>query len=100
QRGHVPSYLAEIAPAHRRGFFTAWQSASQQLAVVFAAALGLALSALLPPPAMNAWGWRVPLLIGCAIIPLIWVFRRHLKESQAFLDRPQQHDVPELLRRL
>jgi MFS family permease len=98
--GAVSIYLSEIAPDHRRGFFTAWQSASQQLAVVFAAALGLALNALLPPAAMNVWGWRVPLFIGCAIIPLIWLFRRHLKESPAFLERPQQLEIPELLRRL
>ena len=68
--------------------------------MVFAAALGLFLNALLPAAAMNDWGWRVPLLIGCTIIPLVWVFRRHLQESPAFLDRAQQLELPELLRRL
>ena len=39
--GGVSVYLAEIAPPGRRGFLVAWQSASQQVAVVLAALLGL-----------------------------------------------------------
>src|SRR5215469_4325843 len=45
--GGVSVYLAEIAPPGRRGFYVSWQSASQQLAVMFAAALGVALGYLL-----------------------------------------------------
>ena len=33
---------------------------------------------------MLAWGWRIPLLIGCLIIPLILVLRRSLKETEEF----------------
>src|SRR5579883_3241457 len=43
--GGVSVYLLEIAPPNRRGFFVSWQSATQQLAVVFAALLGLILTA-------------------------------------------------------
>lgn len=35
--GGVSVYLAEIAPAGRKGLYISWQSASQQLAVIFAA---------------------------------------------------------------
>ena len=38
--GGVSVYLKEIAPPGRTGFFTSWQSATQQLAVVFAALMG------------------------------------------------------------
>ena len=38
--GGVSVYLAEIATPGHRGFYTAWQSGSQQVAVVFAALLG------------------------------------------------------------
>src|SRR5947207_9478079 len=47
--GGVSVYLSEIATPGRRGFFVAWQSASQQVAVIFAALIGLILSANLRP---------------------------------------------------
>src|SRR5256885_1059941 len=37
--GGVSVYLSEIAPPGRKGFYVAWQSASQQVAVMFAAVL-------------------------------------------------------------
>ena len=40
--GGVSVYLAEIATEGNRGFYCSWQSASQQLAVVFTALLGVA----------------------------------------------------------
>src|SRR5450755_265806 len=62
--GGVSVYLAEIATPGHKGFYVSWQSASQQAAVMFAALLGVVLNSLLPPEAMAAWGWRVPLLVG------------------------------------
>lgn len=95
--GSVSVYLAEIAPPSRRGFYVSWQSASQQLAVIFAAALGVALNSALTPNQMQAWGWRTPLLIGCAIVPVLFLLRRSLKETDAFLNRPAPAKTGELL---
>jgi len=44
--GGVSVYLAEIATPGRKGFYVSWQSASQQLAVVFAALVGVVLHRL------------------------------------------------------
>ena len=82
--GGVSVYLAEIATPGRRGFYTAWQSSSQQVAVIIAALLGLGLSSMLTTAEMASYGWRVPLLIGCAIIPLIMWLRGSLEETEAF----------------
>ena len=87
--GGVSVYLAEIATNGRRGFFCSWQSASQQIAVVFTAMIGLVLTGMLTSAEMSAWGWRVPLLIGCLIIPVILWLRRSLEETAAF--RRMQH---------
>ena len=87
--GGVSVYLAEIATSGRRGFFCSWQSASQQIAVVFTAMIGLVLTGMLTAAEMSAWGWRVPLLIGCLIIPIILWLRRSLEETAAF--RRMQH---------
>ena len=82
--GGVSVYLAEIATPGRRGFYCSWQSASQQIAVVFTAVIGFVVTALLTKDQMTAWGWRVPLIIGCLIIPLILWLRRSLEETPEF----------------
>jgi MFS family permease len=85
--GGVSVYLSEIATPGHRGFYCSWQSASQQLAVVFAALLGLLLQYALPTEAISAWGWRIPFLIGCLIVPFLFLILRSLEETEAFLAR-------------
>lgn len=85
--GGVSVYLAEIATPGHKGFYVSWQSASQQCAVIFAAVLGVVLSSRLTPAQMTQWGWRVPLLVGCLIIPFLFLLRRTLAETEEFLAR-------------
>ena len=47
--GGVSVYLSEMATPGNKGFYVSWQSASQQVAVVFAALLGYAIANLLTP---------------------------------------------------
>jgi MFS transporter, MHS family, citrate/tricarballylate:H+ symporter len=91
-------YLAEIATPGHRGFYCAWQSASQQVAVIFASLLGVLVNSLIPAEQMAAWGWRIPVLIGCLIIPLILIFRRSLKETEEFAPRKRHPTTGEVLR--
>jgi MHS family citrate/tricarballylate:H+ symporter-like MFS transporter len=85
--GGVSVYLAEMAAPGRKGFFVSWQSASQQVAVMFAALLGFAIANLMAPAAVDAWGWRIPFFIGCAIIPFLYFVRRSLEETAEFAAR-------------
>jgi len=95
--GGASIYLSEMATPGHRGFYCAWQSASQQIAVVFAALLGVALGALIPPAGMSQWGWRVPFLIGCMIVPLLFWLRKSLEETEAFLAQKHHPSVSEIL---
>ena len=95
--GGVSVYLAEIATPGRRGFYTSWQSGSQQVAVVFGALIGAILSSTLTPQQMAEWGWRVPILIGCAIIPVLLWLRRSLEETEAFRRMHKARRTSELL---
>ena len=85
--GGVSVYLSEIATPGHKGFYVAWQSGSQQVAVAFAGVLGYVLSNAMPPEALDAWGWRIPLVVGCLIIPFIYMIRRTLKETDEFTAR-------------
>lgn len=85
--GGVSVYLAEIATPGRKGFYTSWQSGSQQVAIMVAAAMGFALNAALEESAIREWGWRLPFLFGCLIVPFIFFLRRKLEETQEFTAR-------------
>src|SRR5215472_5613061 len=85
--GGVSVYLSEIATPGHKGFYVSWQSASQQVAVVIAAALGYVLNIWLTATQIGAWGWRVPFIVGCAVVPFIFLLRRTLQETEAFTAR-------------
>ena len=96
--GGVSVYLSEIATPGHKGFYVAWQSASQQLAVVFASLLGVVLSSSLTQKQMDDWGWRVPLLVGCMIIPFLFLIRRSLAETDEFQARKVHPSTSQILR--
>jgi MFS transporter, MHS family, citrate/tricarballylate:H+ symporter len=83
--GGVSVYLAEIATPGNRGFYTSFQSSSQQVAIFVASLIGFALSEMIPADTVAAWGWRIPFFIGCLIIPFIFLLRRTLEETPEFL---------------
>ncbi|MGY0571037.1 tricarballylate/proton symporter TcuC [Bradyrhizobium sp. RDM12] len=83
--GGVSVYLAEISTPGNRGFYTSFQSSSQQVAIFVASILGYLLSEVMPADTVAAWGWRIPFFVGCMIIPLIFFLRRTLEETPAFL---------------
>ena len=96
--GGVSVYLAEIATPGHKGFFVSWQSASQQVAVMFAAVLGLILSITMRPEQMAGWGWRIPLLIGSMLIPFLLLLRRSLTETDDFKARKHRPNLSEICR--
>jgi MFS transporter, MHS family, citrate/tricarballylate:H+ symporter len=83
--GGVSVYLAEISTPGNRGFYTSFQSSSQQVAIFVAASLGFLLNETMPADMVAAWGWRIPFFIGCLIIPFIFMLRRTLEETPEFL---------------
>jgi MFS family permease len=64
---------------------------------MFAASVGVVLSAILPPEKMAQWGWRVPLLVGCIIIPFLFRLRRSLAETDEFVSRKHRPTTSEIL---
>jgi MFS family permease len=79
--GPSTSYLLEAAPAGKRGQYGAWQIASQGAASALAGSLGVLLSWTLDADAMQSWGWRIPFIVGVAIVPVGLIMRGHLQET-------------------
>ncbi len=96
--GGVSVYLSEMATPQHKGFYVSWQSGSQQVAVVFVGVVGVILSHYLAQGQLDSWGWRVPFVIGCLIIPLIFAIRKSLSETEEFKSRQHRPGGGEILR--
>jgi MFS transporter, MHS family, proline/betaine transporter len=80
------SFLIESAPSNRRGFYGSWQMVGQGLSVLIGALLGALITRTLATEALHNWGWRIPFLLGLIIGPVGLFIRRHLQETDAFLE--------------
>lgn len=85
--GELPSsqtYLSEIAPKEHRGFWATLIYTSGTVGILFGTLLGAVLNMSLSTEMMNAWGWRIPFLIGAAMGLYALVMRARLHESSVF----------------
>ena len=83
EMGASTALLLEYADDRSRGFYTSWQPFSQGLAALFGALVGLLLSNVLAPSALESWGWRLAFVIGILVIPVGLIIRRRLEETAA-----------------
>lgn len=96
--GGVSVYLSEMATPDNKGFYVSWQSASQQVAIIFSAALGYALNHTLANDVIADWGWRIPFFVGCSIIPVVFYIRRSLQETEAYLKQKTHPSFRQMMR--
>lgn len=78
------TYLAEIAPARRRGLWSSSLYVFVTIGILAATLLGAVLSATLHKDAMVSWGWRIPFLIGALLGLVALYLRRNLAETSHF----------------
>jgi metabolite-proton symporter len=93
----------EHGHAGRRGWYASWVQAGVPAGLLLATAV-FELFSLLPESAFLSWGWRVPFLLGIALLGVGLFIRLQVFESPLFAkmrDAKQQHGVPlfEVLRR-
>ncbi|SFW78746.1 MFS transporter [Amycolatopsis australiensis] len=101
--GELPSaqtYLSEIAPAGKRGFWSSLIYIASVFGNTVGVLLGVVLTLTLSSSAMHAFGWRIPFLLG-GVFGLVAVYmRRKMPETEAFTrhGRERTRLWPELLR--
>lgn len=83
------AFLIESAPPGRRGFFGSLQMVGQALAALGGATAGMLVTQGLTPEQVDSWGWRLPFLFGLLIGPVGLWMRRHLEETEAFVEASQ-----------
>lgn len=78
------TYLTEMAPDNRRGFYSSFLFFSAAAGILAASSIGWLLTSTLSPEDMSAWGWRVPFLVGAlGGIVGMWI-RRSVPETETF----------------
>ncbi|MER7192036.1 MFS transporter [Streptomyces flaveolus] len=82
--GSSASYLSEVAPPGRRGFYSSFQYVSIVLGQLAALAVAIALQNLLTEDQLHGWGWRVPFVIGAAAGLAVMYLRRTMEESEHY----------------
>ncbi len=84
QYGGAATYVAEHAPAGKRGLYTSWIQTTATLGLCLSLVAILATRTILGEDQFGAWGWRIPFLISAVLLVLsVWI-RLKLGESPAF----------------
>lgn len=76
------TYLSEMAPKEKRGFYSSFMFFSAAIGILLASSLAWLLTSILTDQQMGAYGWRIPFLIGAlGGLVGIWI-RRSVPDSE------------------
>lgn len=82
--GGATAFIVEWAPAQRRGLFGSFQQASVAAGFLLGSGIAALASTLLAAEQMDAWGWRLPFLLGVLLLPVGVYMRRNVDETPAY----------------
>jgi len=82
--GGAAVYVAEHAPADRRGYHTSWIQATASLGFLLSLVVILSCR-LLTKSAFDVWGWRLPFWFSSVLLAISLWIRLSMAESPAFL---------------
>ncbi|MDP1963966.1 MAG: MFS transporter [Reyranella sp.] len=74
-------FMVERAPPGRRGFIGAMAGCGAVGGILLGSATGTLLAETMSAEALEAWGWRVPFLIGLLVGLAGFLLRRHVQEA-------------------
>jgi MFS transporter, MHS family, proline/betaine transporter len=93
--GGATAFIVEWAPSDRRGFFGSFQQASVAGGLLLGSAVAALLSTLLSSDHMESWGWRIPFLLGFALVPVGIYMRSHIEETPAYREARADPSAPQ-----
>ena len=82
--GGAATYVAEHAPDHKRGAFTAWIQTTATLGLFLSLLVILGTRTAIGEEQFADWGWRIPFLVSVFLLGIsVWI-RLSMNESPAF----------------
>ncbi len=82
--GGAATYVAEHAPANRRGFFTSWIQTTATLGLFASLGVIILTRNILGVEKFMDWGWRIPFLLSAVLVVLSVYIRLKMNESPLF----------------
>ncbi|GAA0550683.1 MFS transporter [Chitinophaga japonensis] len=82
--GGAATYVAEHAPAEKRGYYTSFIQTTATLGLFVSLAVILITRNLMRPEEFNSWGWRIPFWLSVLLVIMSYYIRIRLKESPLF----------------
>ena len=90
-------FLIEQSPPQRRGLMGAVGACGTTIGILLGSAVGAAFAASMSPAALEAWGWRIPFLLGIVVGMTGYVLRRYMAEADT-VERRGRAPIVETLR--
>lgn len=90
----VTAYLLEGAHPDRRGLTTSFASAASEVGALLAVGVSAVTVTLLSPADLDAWGWRIPFLVGAGLAGVVLISRSAMQESPEFERQQSRGTVP------
>ena len=82
--GGAAIYVAEHAPADKRGLYTSFIQTSAAVGLFAALVVTLVTRTLTGEAAFSAWGWRIPFMASAGLLAISLWIRLKLSESPSF----------------
>lgn len=77
-------YVAEHAPAHKRGFYTGFIQATVPVGLLVCLGIIFIVKSIMSESDFTAYGWRIPFLLSSVLVLLSFFARKKLHESPVF----------------
>ena len=90
-------FLVERAPAGHRGLMGAFICCGTTVGILLGSGVGAATAAMMTTETLDAWGWRIPFLLGIVVGVAGFILRRHVIEA-APAARGERSPIVETLR--
>lgn len=82
--GGAATYVAEHAPAAKRGFYTSFIQTTATLGLFVSIGVILAVRQHMEISEFNDWGWRIPFLLSAVLVGVSVFIRLRMNESPLF----------------
>lgn len=82
--GGAATYVAEHAPAGKRGFYTSFIQTTATLGLFVSLGIILAVRQSMDVETFNEWGWRIPFLLSAVLVAVSVFIRMRMQESPMF----------------
>ena len=90
----VVAYLLEGARSDRRGLIASAASAASEIGALLAVAVSALTVYALSKANLDAWGWRIPFVVGAVLASSVWIARSTMQESPEYERQRDEGTVP------